>query len=205
MPEASVDACRLRAGDGCAIDPRALVGLVTGDTDEPAVLGDNCTIRAFTVIYAGVRAGDRLRTGHHVLIRNPCTIGDQVLVGTGSTIDGEVVIGSRVKIESHVYIPTHTEIGSQVFIGPGAVLTNDRYPLRQRADYRPVGPVLEDNVTVGAGAVLLPGVRVGEGSFVAAGAVVTKDVPAWSLVVGNPGQVSPLPEKLREENRALRW
>lgn len=168
-------------------------------------MGNGCTIRAFTVIYAGVRAGDHLRTGHHVLIRSPCAIGDQVLVGTGTTIDGQVEIGSRVKLESHVYIPTHTRIGNQVFIGPGAVLTNDRYPLRQRQSYAPAGPTIADNVTIGARAVLLPGVSIGEGSFIAAGAVVTRDVPPWSLVVGTPGRIEPLPDNLREENRALRW
>jgi acetyltransferase-like isoleucine patch superfamily enzyme len=84
-------------------------------------------------------------------------------------------------------------------------ILNDRYPLRLRDQYRPEGCVLEDDVTIGGAAVLLPGVKIGRGSFVAAGAVVTKDVPPGQLVVGVPGMIQPLPEKLREPNIALSW
>lgn len=196
---------QVRLGRDCTIDPRALVGVAGSEEGAPAVIGDCAIIRAFTVIHGGVVAGSHLRTGHFVLIRDPTELGDHVLVGTGTTIDGRVRIGSRVKIESHVYIPTHTVIGDRVFIGPGAVLTNDRYPLRRRDDYQPRGPVLEDDVTVGAGAVLLPEVRLGRGAFVAAGAVVTRDVEPWTMALGNPATPRPLPDRLREENRAVRW
>jgi acetyltransferase-like isoleucine patch superfamily enzyme len=192
-------------GDNCVVDPRALIGISGAPGSQPTIIGSNAIIRAFTVIHAGVVAGSHLRTGHFVLIRDPTWLGDFVVVGTGTTIDGEVRIGSKVKIESHVYIPTHTTIGDRVFIGPGAVLTNDRYPLRQRYRYQPKGPVLENDVTVGARAVILPGVQIGQGSFIGAGAVVTKDVAPWSLAAGNPARSVPLPEHLREENRALKW
>ena len=192
-------------GTGVDIDPRALVGHGYEPGAEPARIGDHSVIRAFCVIHAGVVTGRLFRTGHYVLVRNPCQVGDDVLVGTGTTIDGHVTIGSRVKIESRVYIPTHTSIGSRVFIGPGALMTNDRYPLRKRAGYRPEGATLEDDVTIGGGAVLLPGVTVGAGAMVAAGAVVTKDVPAWSLAVGNPARFRDLPEDLRERNWAKSW
>lgn len=192
-------------GEGCHIDPDAIVGLIVEEGAGPAVLGDGAVIRAGTVIYGDVRCGRRFRTGHHVLVRSRTIAGDDVLVGTASVIDGDVEIGSQVKIETAAYIPTHTRIGSRVFLGPRATLTNDRYPLRRRASYAPEGPTLEDDVTIGAGAILLPGVRIGRGSFVGAGAVVTRDVPPWSLVVGNPGRIRELPDRLREENRALRW
>jgi len=192
-------------GEGCLIDPQALVGVAYRADAGPARIGADAVVRAFAVIYGDVTIGAHLRCGHHVLIRERTTIGDHVTVGTGTTIDGQTEIGSYVKLESHVYIPTHARLGNYVFLGPGAVLTNDRYPLRQRARYAPSGPVVDDNVTIGAGAILLPGVHVGEGSFVAAGAVVTRDVPPWSLVVGQPGRVRPLPPHLREENRARSW
>lgn len=195
--------CQL--GANCRLDPESLVGLMTEGGGTPAILGDDAVVRAGAIIYGDVRCGRRFRTGHHVLIRGQTVIGDDVLVGTGTVIDGNVVIGSQVKIETGVYIPTHTQIGSRVFLGPRATLTNDRYPLRQRGSYAPKGPVLEDDVTVGAGAILLPGVRLAQGVFVGAGAVVTHDVPPWSMVIGNPGRVSELPPYLREENRALRW
>jgi acetyltransferase-like isoleucine patch superfamily enzyme len=196
---------RAELGDDCRIDPDSIVGLMVEGAEQPAILGAGAIIRAGSIIYGDVRAGRRFRTGHHVLIRGHTVLGDEVTVGTNSVIDGEVEIGSQVKIETAVYIPTHVRIGCRVFLGPRATLTNDRYPLRQRARYTPEGPILEDDVTIGAGAILLPGVRIGRGSLVGAGAVVTRDVPPWSLVVGNPGQVSALPERLREENKALRW
>ncbi len=80
-----------------------------------------------------------------------------------------------------------------------------RYPLRLRDSYQAKGPVIEGNVTIGGGVVLCPNVRIGKGSFIAAGSVVTKDVPENSLVKGNPGRVSALPEKLQEQNMALSW
>lgn len=192
-------------GADCLIDPRALVGLRYTDDCRAAVIGDRCVIRALTVVYGDVVMGSHVKTGHHVTIREHTRIGDYVVVGSGTVIDGNVTIGSYVKIESRVYIPTHTSVGNHVFIGPGAVLTNDRYPLRLRHDYEPKGPTIEDNVTIGANATILPGVRIGEGSIVAAGSVVTRDVPPWSLAIGVPARFRPLPGRLREPNRAKRW
>jgi acetyltransferase-like isoleucine patch superfamily enzyme len=192
-------------GEHCDVQEPAVVGLRYRPDCQPARIGGHAVIRAFSVIYADVVIGDHFKTGHSILIREQTTIGTRVVVGTGSVIDGYTRIGDRVKIESLVYVPTHTTIGSDVFVGPHATLTNDRYPQRMREQYKPEGPVLEDGVSVGAGATILPGVRIGTGSFIAAGAVVTRDVPPWSLVRGVPGRIAELPAKLRERNRALRW
>jgi acetyltransferase-like isoleucine patch superfamily enzyme len=169
------------------------------------MIGDRAEIRWGTVIYGDTQIGDDFKTGHSAMIRERTVVGNRVVIGTNTVVDGNVTIGDDVKIESSVYIPTHATIGSQVFIGPGAVLTNDKYPQRLRDQYVPSGPVLEDSVTVGANSTILPGVRIGEGSMIAAGSVVTKDVPPWSLVVGVPARIEPLPEKLRERNRAKTW
>lgn len=162
-------------------------------------------MRAFSTIYADVQFGDEVSVGHSALVREFTHVGNRVVLGTGCIIDGYVTIGSFVKIEGGVYIPTHSQIGSYVFLGPNTVLTNDRYPLRRRTEYQPVGPILEDHVTIGANATLLPGVRIGEGAMVAAGAVVTSDVPSWHLARGVPARYEPLPERLREPNRARNW
>lgn len=191
-----------KLGKSCVVQDGVLVGLKYKEGCQETVVGDRAVIRWGTVIYADVEIGDDFKTGHSVMIRENTRIGDRVVVGTNTVIDGTVMIGSLVKLESNVYIPTHTEIGSECFIGPGAVLTNDRYPQRLRSEYEPVGPILEDSVTIGANATLLPGVRIGEGSMVAAGSVVTKDVPPWSLAVGVPAKIWPLHERLRERNRA---
>ncbi|NOX60475.1 MAG: N-acetyltransferase [Chloroflexi bacterium] len=188
-------------GENCLIQPGAIVGLVYRPGCEPARIGRDAVIRSQTIVYGDVRIGDSFRTGHHALIREHTTIGNHVLVGSAVIIDGHVTIGDYVSLQSRVYIPTHTVIGSYVFIGPAAALTNDKYPLRQRESYQPLGPILEDHATIGANATLLPGVRIGQGAMVAAGAVVTTDVPAWSLAVGVPARILPLPEHLRERNR----
>lgn len=192
-------------GQDCQIHDDVVVGLAYRENCQPAIIGDHAVIRMGSIIYGDVVIGHHFKTGHHVVIREQTRIGDRVVVGTHTVIDGHVEIGSYVKLESQVYIPTHTTIGSEVFVGPGAVLTNDRYPQRLRAQYEPEGPILADSVTVGAQATILPGVRIGEGAMVAAGSIVTHDVPAWHLAIGVPAEIRPLPEKLQERNRAKSW
>ncbi len=191
--------------EDCVIQPGCIVGLRYSSDCGPVRLGKGARIRAGTIIYADVTAGEDFQTGHHVMIREKTSIGDHVVIGTNTVIDGAVAIGDFVKIESNCYIPTHVRIGNRVFLGPNVTLTNDRYPLKMRDQYSPEGPVLEDGVTLCAAVVVIPGVTIGKGSFVAAGAVVTKDVPPMSLVMGVPGEVTPLPEKLRGLNLALSW
>lgn len=193
------------AGPDCQVQPGAEVGLKYKESCHPAVFGAHARIRSGTVIYADVRAGDDFQTGHHVMVRADTVIGDHVALGTNTVVDGQVRIGSFVKIESNCYIPTHCVFGSRIFLGPGVTILNDRYPLRRRDEYRPEGCTVEDNVTIGGGVVLLPGVRIGAGSFIAAGAVVTKDVPPETLVIGVPGRHRKLPDNLREPNTALSW
>lgn len=195
----------LVSGEDCHIQPGCTVGLKYREDCAPVRLGRGARIRTGSVIYADVEFGDDFQTGHNVVIREKTRGGDHIVVGTNTVIDGQVLLGDFVKIESNCYIPTHVRIGSRVFLGPNVILTNDRYPLKMRDEYVPEGPVLEDGVTLCAGVVVCPGVSLGEDSFVAAGAVVTKDVPARSLVVGVPGRASPLPEKLRQRNLALSW
>lgn len=192
-------------GEHCRIDPGCILGYRYKDDAGPCRFGRNARIRAGTILYADVTAGDYFQTGHRAMIREHTRIGDHVVVGTNTVIDGEVEIGDFVKIESQCYIPTHVRIGSRVFIGPGTTLTNDRNPLKHRDTYRAQGPVLEDGVTLGGGVTILPGVRIGEDAFVAAGAVVTRDVPPGSLALGVPARYRPLPHYLEGRNMALSW
>lgn len=195
----------LEESPDCDIQPGCIVGLQYADGCQPVRLGPGSCVRTGSIIYADVSAGEGFQTGHHVLIREHTLLGRHVVVGSNTVIEGRVEIGDFVKIESNCYIPTHVRIGSRVFLGPNVTLTNDRYPLKLRDQYRPEGPVLEDGVTLGGGVVVCPGVRIGQGSFVAAGAVVTKDVPPQSMVKGVPGRIEPLPAKLHETNMALSW
>jgi len=160
---------------------------------EGAVIGEGAIIRTNTVIYCEVRIGKNFRTGHNVVIRERTVIGDDVLVGTNTIIDGETKIGDRVKIQSNVYIPRRTIIEDDVFIGPNAVLTNDKYP--PSPDLK--GPIIKRGARIGANCTILPGVRVGEEAMIAAGAVVTKDVPPRKLAIGVPAKIVDLPAKKR--------
>jgi len=178
--------------------PTATVGHSYSESSDPPVIGEDPTIRAGTIIYDDVAIGDRFSTGHNALIRELTEIGDDVLVGTNTVIDGRTTVGSGVSFQTGVYVPSHTTIGDRVFLGPRAVLTNDPYPIRKDADL--VGPTLEDDVSVGANATILPGVTIGEKSFVAAGAVVTEDVPPETLAVGVPAVHKPLPTTLHGGN-----
>ena len=162
-------------------------------------IGDRALIRPGTTIYCDVTAGIGLRTGHNALIRENTVIGDHVLIGTNVVIDGGCRIGSHVSIQSNVYVPTNTVIEDHVFLGPCCALANDKYPVRAPCELK--GPVLRRGVSIGANATLLPGVEIGEGSLVAAGALVTKDVPPWALAIGQPARIAPLPAQLRQVNR----
>ena len=160
-----------------------------------AIIGRNALIREGTTIYCDVEIGDDFQCGHHVLIRERTRIGSRVAVGTATVIEGDTTIGNDVRIQSLAFIPTRTVIGNGVFIGPHAVLTNDRYPPLGRPELR--GPVLKDRSVIGANATVLAGIVIGEGACVAAGAVVTRDVPPRRLAIGVPAQVRDLPEAMR--------
>lgn len=184
-------------GDDPCIFENVILGFPSrkyiGKTEFPGVvIGKRAIIRPGTTIYSDVVIGDEFSSGHNVLVREDTTIGDHVSLGTNVIIEGNCQIGDHANLQSLVYVPTNSRIGSHVFIGPNAVLTNDKYPPHGGNDLR--GPVIEDYVSIGANATLLPGVRIGSGSLVAAGSVVTRDVPPHSLAIGSPARIRELPE-----------
>ncbi len=162
-------------------------------------IGKNAVIRSGTILYCDVTIGDNFQTGHNVMIREKTLIGNRVAIGTGTIIEGNSTIGDDVSLQSLVYIPTDTTIGDRVFIGPNAVLTNDRYPPRHIGGLH--GPVIRNDAAIGANTTLLPGVCIGEGSLVAAGAIVTRDVPDHMLAIGSPARIRPLPRTISEDHR----
>ncbi|MFZ0043962.1 MAG: acyltransferase [Solirubrobacteraceae bacterium] len=130
--------------------------------------------------------GTRIWAFAHVLagavIGRGCNICDYVYV------DPDVIIGDRVTVKGGVMVIDGMRVGDDVFIGPHATFTNDPFP-RSRQPFHCPTMVIERGATIGSGAVLLPGVSVGEGAMIAAGAVVTKDVPPFTVVMGNPARV----------------
>jgi len=162
-------------------------------------IGKNAVIRSGTILYCDVIIGDFFQTGHNVVIREETRIGDRVSVGTATVIDGHTTIGEDVSLQSRVYIPTNTRIGNRVFIGPNAVFTNDRYPPSRMGEL--TGPQIMDSAAIGANATLLPGVCIGEGAFVAAGAIVTRDVPAHMMAIGAPAKIRELPKLMSSDTK----
>jgi len=168
-------------------------------TSRGAKIGKNCIIRSGTVIYETASIGNWVETGHNVLIREGSVIGDKTRIGSSTQLDGTVKIGQNVSIQSNVYLPHLTAIEDNVFLAPCVVITNDPFPPSQRR----TGTTIEKDAVVGANAVIVARVKVGEGSIVSAGAVVTKDVPPHMVVMGVPARVYATREEF--DKRKAKW
>jgi acetyltransferase-like isoleucine patch superfamily enzyme len=162
---------------------------VAEDFDGVVSIGANATIRSHTVIYAGNTIGARFQTGHGTLVREANHIEDDVSVGSHSIVEHRVRIGRGARIHSNAFVPEFSVIDEDAWIGPCVVITNSRYPKSPSSKQELAGVRIGARARVGAGAVLLPGVVIGSDALVGAGAVVVEDVPAGTVVVGNPARV----------------
>ena len=158
-------------------DQNIQFGVEYSPNSKPPVIGNNYTIRSNSIIYNDVVIGDNFRTGHNVV----------------------VIIGNDVSIQSNVYIPTNSVIEDNVFIGPCACFTNDKYPVR--INYELQGPKIRRGASIGGNTTFLSNVEIGEGSIVAAGAIVIHSVPPFYLAIGTPARIKPLPDHLKVPNR----
>ena len=177
-------------GGRSGIDPGVFVGY---PPDRHAtgrlVLGSEARLRTGTVLYDGSRIGDRLQTGHHVVIREECEIGDDVSVWSNTVIDYGCRLGDRVRIHSNCYIAQFTEIEEDAFLAPGVTLANDLYPGQAASARAMTGPVVGSGAQLGVNVTVLPYVRIGQGTLVGAGSVVTRNVPAGVVAFGCPAVV----------------
>jgi acetyltransferase-like isoleucine patch superfamily enzyme len=187
-------------GEGTAVEPYCILGTPprgARDGELPTSIGAGSVIRSHTVIYAGNVIGRNFQTGNKVNIRESNRIGNNVSVGTLSVIEHHVEIGDGVRIHTQAFIPEYSVLEEGCWIGPNVVLTNAKYPLSPGVKDQLAGAVIRKGAKIGANATILPGVVVGENALVGAGAVVVRDVPAGSVVVGNPArivnQISKLP------------
>jgi acetyltransferase-like isoleucine patch superfamily enzyme len=186
-------------GEGVVVHDGAIVGkqpvlsprsTASREPMPPAELGDGCVIAQGATVFAGSKLGKRVLVGDGACVRERCVVGDDVVIGHGSLVENDTAIGPRVKIQAQAYVTAYTMIEEDVFIAPCVVTTNDNFMGRteKRHELRR-GPTIRRGARIGGGAVLLPGIEVGEEAFVGAGAVVTRDVPARTVVVGNPARV----------------
>ena len=153
---------------------------------KTTTLGDKCTLRAGTTLYSHVRVADEVSFGHNVLVRENVTIGRRTKIGTNVVIDGSTRIGAKVSIQTGVYICTYSIVEDGVFLGPCCVFTNDKYVAQK--PFKLVGPTVKKGASIGANALLFPGVTVGEGAVVGSQAMVNSDVPARTIFVGLPAR-----------------
>jgi acetyltransferase-like isoleucine patch superfamily enzyme len=157
---------------------------------EPTTIGDGTIVSTGAIVFAGSNVGARVILGDQSCIRERVTIGDDVVVGRGSLVENDTTIGHRTKIQAEAYVTAYSTLEEDVFIAPCVVTTNDNYMGRtERRLALMKGPTIRRGARIGGGAILLPGVEIGEEAFVGAGAVVTKDVPPRKLVVGSPARV----------------
>ena len=179
--------------NGPALLPSDLApGLLIGDKVS---IGEGALIGGHVVIHSGVRIEPGARVGDHAQIRDGAVIGAGSTVGSYVCVDPDVVVGERVSIQTRCYITGGTRIEDDVFVGPGVTLTNDNSMNRHGPEFEFEGPLLRRACRVGGGSTICPGVEIGEEAFVAAGAVVTADVPPRTVVMGVPARaVREVPE-----------
>lgn len=142
-----------------------------------AKIGANTIVWSFTTI------------GSFVCVGSNCVIGTNCFVGMGT------VIGDESRIQTGVFLPNRSVLEERVFLGPNVVCTDDRYPRVDNHNYIPEPPYFEHDCSLGAGVVVLPGIRIGHHALVGAGAVVTQDVEPYAVVVGNPSRIIRMKEK----------
>jgi acetyltransferase-like isoleucine patch superfamily enzyme len=193
-------------GEGCRILDYAVVGkqptlsprsTTAREELPPLELGAGTIVSTGAVVFAGTAIGERAVVGDQACVRERCTIGDDVVIGRGSLVENDTSVGALTKIQAHAYITAYSLLEENVFIAPCVITTNDNFMGRTERRHELVkGPTIRRGARIGGGAVLLPGIEVGEEAFVGAGAVVLRDVPARAVMVGSPArQIREVPDE----------
>jgi UDP-2-acetamido-3-amino-2,3-dideoxy-glucuronate N-acetyltransferase len=184
-------------GDGVTIEdgvvlgkrPRLAPGSAAAGAVTPLRIGAGATICCGAIVFAGASIAAAAIVGDQAFVRERSSVGEGSVIGRGSTVDNDVFVGARVKVQTSVYLTAFSTVEDDVFVGPCATTTNDDTMARCAAGTPLRGATLRRACRIGGGAVLTPGVEVGEEAFVAAGAVVTRDVPPRAVVMGVPARV----------------
>jgi acetyltransferase-like isoleucine patch superfamily enzyme len=205
--------CGTRLGDGVTVADFAVLGrkpkLAKSSTakatvDMPGlVIGAGASIGSHTVVMSGTSIGTGSIVGDNAGIRERCRIGADCVVGRSVTVENDTTIGDRTKIQSGAYITAYVVIEEDCFIAPMVVTTNDNFMGRTAERFKYLkGATIRRGARVGGGVHILPGIEIGEEAFVATGAVVTRDVPPRTLVMGVPAKpVRDVPEEQLLDNQ----
>ncbi|AIF53722.1 acyltransferase [Pelosinus sp. UFO1] len=155
----------------------------------PTVIEKETTLCANVIVYTNVSIGKDCLIGDNSSIFTDVQIGDKVLISRNVTVNSETTIGNHTRIMDNSHITGRTKIGSHVFISAGVLTANDSFfgKFGFSEEYR--GPTIEDYVSIGVGAIILPDVTIGKGSIVAAGSVVNMDIPPGVMCAGNPAKI----------------
>jgi acetyltransferase-like isoleucine patch superfamily enzyme len=199
-------------GENCTVEELAVLGkrprlragssAETGEQIGRLVIEDGATVCCGAVVYAGARVGAGAIIGDHAQVRERSVVGPGSVVGTASCVDFDARVGARVSIQTGVYVTGGSVVEDDVFLAPGVVTTNDHAMGRHPRGERLRGPVFRRACRVGGGAVVLPGIEIGEEAFVAAGSVVTRNVGARQVVMGVPARVV---REVPDEDLIERW
>jgi acetyltransferase-like isoleucine patch superfamily enzyme len=185
-------------GAGCEIQDGVVLGKppklarhssAAGAPVAALTIEDGAVICCGAIVFAGASIGAGVIIGDQAYVRERTVVGPGTVIGRGSAVDNDVLVGARVRVQTDVYVTAYSAIEDEVFIGPGVLTTNDSTMARHDDDHPVVGATLRRACRVGGAVVITPGIEIGEEAFVAAGAVVTKDVPARGVVMGVPGRV----------------
>jgi UDP-2-acetamido-3-amino-2,3-dideoxy-glucuronate N-acetyltransferase len=181
----------VRILDGAVLGKRAVAAAHSAapkDVQVPLVVGAGASILTGAIVFGGATIGAGAILGDQSHVRELATVGAGTVVGRGSALGTRARVGDRVRLQTNVWITDLTVVEDDVFVGPGTVTMNDNTMTRSPIGGGLSAPVLRRACRVGGGVLITPGVEVGEEAYVAAGAVVTSDVPARAFVVGVPAR-----------------
>jgi acetyltransferase-like isoleucine patch superfamily enzyme len=187
-------------GSGVRIDDHAVVGklpmraaasaITKEETLSGCTVGDRCILGTYVVIYRGCTIEQNVLVADLASVREHVRIGEYTIVGRGVTVENKVTIGKRCKLETEAYLTALSEIGDYCFIAPEVTFTNDNFLARTKERFKyHKGVTMKKGARIGANVTVLPGITIEEDALVAAGSVVTRDVPARKIVLGSPARV----------------